>query len=281
MASVVSVLAVCVGVMGSTVASAAPDPQQQAEPREAGAGHHRHHGHGDLLHASLRLESLSASQRQQIERLVASEKAATANVRAARGQLTQAVAAGLGSGSVNEQALGPQLQAVEGAIQADEPVMRGTLEKLHAVLTPAQRSELVGEIEAREARMHARHAQFAERRDGGAAQAKEAGGVGPWGRALGLTEAQRAQIKANLGSTPTVDPGLRVEARTERQRVLDAFKGDRFVMNEIAPARDPRLIDEEAGRLVRLAKAAAPVLTAEQRATAAAKLQQMAARELK
>jgi Spy/CpxP family protein refolding chaperone len=278
MASVVSVLAVCAGVMGSTVANAAPDPQQQAQPQGAGAVRHRHHGRSDLLHASLRLESLSASQRQQIEQLVASEKAATANVRAARGQLTHAVAAGLGSGSVNEEALGPQLEAVEGAIQADEPVMRGTLEKLHAILTPAQRTELVGKIEARDARMQARMAEH--RRDGGSAQAKE-GGVGPWGRALGLTDAQRAQIKASLGSTPAVDPGLRVEARTERQRVLDAFKGDRFVMNEIAPARDPRLIDEEAGRMVRLAKAVAPVLTAEQRATAAAKLQQMAAHEVK
>jgi Spy/CpxP family protein refolding chaperone len=273
MASVVSVLAVCVGVVGSTVASAAPEPQQQ----KAGAAHHRHHGRGDLLHASLRLESLSASQRTQIEQLVASEKAATANVRAARGQLTQAVAAGLGAGSVNEQALGPQLQAVEGAIQADEPVMRGTLEKLHAILTPAQRTELVSKIEAREARMQAR---MAERRDGGSAQANE-GGVGPWGRALGLTDAQRAQIKANLGSAPAGDPSLRVEARVERQRVVEAFKGDRFVMSEIAPPADPRLIDEEAGRMVRLAKAAAPVLTADQRATAAAKLQQMAAHEVK
>jgi Spy/CpxP family protein refolding chaperone len=188
------------------------------------------------------------------------------------------VAAGLGAGNVGEQALAPQLQAVEGAIQADEPVMRGTLEKLHAILTPAQRTELVGKIEAREARMEAR---VAGRRDAGSAQAKGGGGVGPWSRALGLTDAQRAQIKANLGSAPAVDPALRVEARTERQRVLDAFKGDRFVMNEIAPARDPRLIDEEAGRMVRLAKAAAPVLTAEQRATAAAKLQQMAAHEVK
>jgi Spy/CpxP family protein refolding chaperone len=277
MASVVSVLAVCMGVVGSTVASAAPEPQQQAQQQDAGARHHRHHGRGDLLHASLRLESLSASQRTQIEQLVASDKAATANVRAARGQLTQALAAGLGAGNVNEQALGPQLQALEGAIEADEPVMRGTLEKLHAILTPAQRTELVNKVEGREARMQA---WMAEHRGAGSAQTRE-GNVGPWGRALGLTDAQRAQIKANLGSTPAVDPALRVEARTERQRVLDAFKGDRFVMNEIAPARDPRLIDEEPGRMVRLAKAAAPVLTADQRATAAAKLQQMAAHEVK
>jgi Spy/CpxP family protein refolding chaperone len=277
MASVVSVLAVCLGVVGSTVASAAPEPQQQGQQQEPGARHHKHHGRGDPLHASLRLESLSASQRTQIEQLVASEKAATANVRAARGQLTQAVAAGLGSGNVSEQTVAPQLQAVEGAIQAEEPVMRGTLEKLHAILTPAQRTELVGKIEAREAKMQAR---MAEHREAGASQAKE-GGVGPWGRALGLTDAQRAQIKANLGGAPAVDPALRLEARTERERVIEAFKGDRFVMNEIAAPKDPRLINEEAARMVRLAKAAAPVLTAEQRATAAAKLQQMASHEVK
>ena len=68
------------------------------------------------------------------------------------------------------------------------------------------------------------------------------------------------------------------EAHESREQVIQAFKGDRFVMNEIAPTKDPRLVDEGVVHMVRLAKASAPVLTAEQRATAAAKLQEMAAR---
>ncbi len=188
-----------------------------------------------------------------------------------------AVADKVAAGNVDDIALAPNVRAVEGAIAADEPGDRAALEKLHAILTPAQRAELVARIESRESLRPANGRRGGRRRGSGAA-AGHVGGM-MWGRALNLTDAQRQQIQVNLKSNgPAVDKSEWKEARETRQHVLEAFKGDRFVMSEVAPPRDPRLIEENAERMVRLAKASAPVLTPEQRATAAAKLRQMAAR---
>ncbi|HEY2517581.1 MAG TPA: Spy/CpxP family protein refolding chaperone [Polyangiaceae bacterium] len=270
-ASVVSILsAFGLSAVGMAHVAYAGTP----DATDAGASHH-HRGHrrgGDLLRASLRLDSLTASQRQQIEQLASGERAAHANVRTAEGALMKAVAAGVSSGSVDENALKPNVQAVESAKAADEPGDRASLEKLHAILTPAQRAELVGRLES-----HSPRTGQAWAGRGGEHEGKWGGGHG-----LNLTDAQKAQIKANMKSgAPSVDPSVRSEAMESHRRVLEAFKGDRFVMNEVAPSRDPRLVDAETMRMVRFAKASAPVLTAEQRAEAAARLTARAAHEAK
>jgi Spy/CpxP family protein refolding chaperone len=271
-ASVASFLALgSLAQSGIALASPEPAPSADASP---GGGHHAHHGRGDLLRASLHLDSLTTAQRQQIEALAQQEHATHANVAAARSQLLQALATRVAAGSVDDAALAPSVQAVEGAIQADEPGDRAALEKLHAILTPAQRVELVSRIESRTHRAMERVA------DAGGTEGMRGGFL--WGHALDLTPAQRDQIKANLASSaPAVDKSVWKEAREGRQHVLEAFKGDRFVMNEVAPQKDPRVIEQGIEHIVRIAKASAPVLTSAQRATAAAKLQKMATRATK
>jgi Spy/CpxP family protein refolding chaperone len=267
----------------SAVAFAAPDAAATAEAAGQHHGHHGRHGRGDLLRASLRLDSLSAAQRQQIEGLVQQEKAAHANVTTARSQLLEAVAGRVAAGNVDDVALAPSVQAVEGAIQADEPGDRAALEKLHGILTPAQRVELVNKLESHEHGRREGEAHEHGRGDAGPQAGGEGrGGRGMWGRALNLTDAQKQQIEVNLKSIgPAPDKANWKEAREAHKRVLEAFKGDRFVMNEVAPPRDPRQIEQGVERVVRLAKASTPVLTPEQRATAAAKLREMAARSEK
>jgi Spy/CpxP family protein refolding chaperone len=278
-ASLFAFLAVGAGI--STTAFASPE----AGPAVEAGAHHRHfgrHGRGDLLRASLHLESLSATQRQQVEALVQQEKAAHANVGVARSQLLQAVANRVAAGTVDEAALAPSMQAVEGAMQADEPGHRAAIEKLHAILTPAQRVELVTKIEPHAGReqSHGHDGDSASADAGNDHRPGMEHGGGMWGRALNLSDAQRQQIGANLRSNSGSGPekALWKEARGTRMHVLEAFKADRFVMSEVAPPRDPRLAQGEVDRVVRMAKASAPVLTAEQRATAAAKLREMAAR---
>ncbi|MGO8998650.1 MAG: hypothetical protein ACLQVI_35455 [Polyangiaceae bacterium] len=271
-ASVASLSAlVAAGSFASTVALASPDAAPPAADAGPGPGHAGHRGHGDLLRASLHLDSLTASQRQGIEALVQQERAAHANVTTARSQLFQALATRVAAGSVDDVALAPNVQAVEGAIQADEPGDRAALEKLHAILTPAQRVELVTKIESRFAHARGGH----EHADGGAPRFER--GPGRWERGLNLTSSQVDQIKVNLRSIgPTPDKSVWKEARESQRHVLEAFKGDRFVMNEVAPQRDPRIVDQGVEGIVRIAKASAPVLTPEQRTAAAAKLQQIA-----
>jgi len=274
MASLVSLVGL-VSVGTAAVAHAGPEAGEQAQGEHGHRGHHGRGRHGDLVRTSLRLESLSDAQRQQIEGLIAQERGAHANVRAARSQLLEAVAAGIAAGNVDDIALSPNVQAVESAIQADEPADRAALEKLHAILTPAQRAELVGRIESHTG---PRGPRATPATDGGPPEA----GRGPraFARELNLTDAQRAQIATNLRSIgPATDRTAWKGAHDSEHRVLEAFKGDRFVMNEVASPRDARLVEAEATRVVRMAKASAPVLTVAQRTTAAAELRARATRE--
>jgi Spy/CpxP family protein refolding chaperone len=269
-ARIASALSLFTFLAVGTAAVANAAPQEEAGVAQLNAPRPMHRGRGDLLRASLHLDSLTASQRQRIEALVAGEKAAHANIAQARTALVSALADRVAAGSVDDVALAPNVQAVEGAIAADEPGDRAALEKLHAILTPAQRTELVSKVESRGT--HGR-------------PATEAGPPrkGMWGQALNLSDAQKQQIATNMKSIggPAVDRSVWQEARESHTRVLEAFKGNRFVMNEIAPARDPRLVDQGVERMVRMAKASAPVLTQDQRVTAAAKLRTMAARGTK
>ena len=85
---------------------------------------------------------------------------------------------------MDDVALAPSVQAVEGAIQADEPGERAALEKLHAILTPAQRVELVTKIASRGAEAKARWTHH----DGGAPKGER--GPGMLARELNLSAAQ-------------------------------------------------------------------------------------------
>lgn len=257
-------------------AMASPDGVVAAEHAGHEHGHKHRHGRGDLVRASLRLESLTPAQRTQVEALLNQEKAAAAPVHAARAQLMEAVARGVAAGNVDPSAVKPQVQALESAIANQEPGERATLEKLHAILTPAQRAELTAHMERHGGGPRGPKPNDAGKPDGERKAHGEHRGFGPMGH-LNLTDAQKQQIQANLkagGAAP--DRSLWQSEMESHRRVMEAFKNDRFVMNEIAPPKDPRVIDAEVGRMVTFAKAAAPVLSAEQRATASAKLREMA-----
>jgi Spy/CpxP family protein refolding chaperone len=257
-------------------ATAAPG-QAQAEA-DGGSGHHhgRHH-HGNLLHASLQLPSLSSAQRQQIEALLSQERSAHANVESARAALLTAVASGIDAGKVDPTSLQPKVSAVASAIAADEPGEDAALEKLHAILTPAQRTELVQQVTS-----HMGHTGGdAGRRDGGAGRGHGGGPGGPLGT-LNLSDAQKQQIHTAMQSAHQAPSDAeKNEMKTyfeARKQMLQAFEGDRFVMRELVPPKPADAIQREADRIVTLASAATPVLTADQRSTASAKLRAMAAR---
>jgi Spy/CpxP family protein refolding chaperone len=277
LASTASILATVLMGYGAT-AMAMPDQAAAAEHAGHEHGHRGHHGRGDLVRAALHLDSLTPAQRQQIEALVQQEKANGAHVRTARGQLMEAVARGVDAGNVDPNAVKPQMQALESAIANAEPGKRASLEKLHAILTPAQRTELVS-------RIGHHFAGGPKAGDGGAPHPELKARLGRPLAGLGhlnLTDAQKQQIEANMksgGAAP--DRSLWKSEMETHKRVIEAFGADRFVMNELAPPEDPRVIDAEVGRMVSFAKAAAPVLTPEQRVAASAKLRAMAQHEEK
>jgi Spy/CpxP family protein refolding chaperone len=237
---------------GVALAQDAPPQAQQ----EAGHAHGGHHAHGPrLLGAALKLDSLTPAQRSQIEQLVAQRRAAQVPVRQADAQVLTVLAQQVEQAKVDDAALAPSLAAKRGAAAAAQQVDRAALVQLHAVLTPAQRAQLVDGIEGR----------FAQGR------AAWAGKGGPGGGRLGLTDAQRAEVRANLQAQGATAPSP--QARAQRKAALDSFRGDSF--DASALAQSGRGEDRE----MRMTRAMIPVLTPNQRATLAGHLRQRAAHE--
>ena len=67
--------------------------------------------------------------------------------------------------------------------------------------------------------------------------------------------------------------------RAQQQKMLEAFKGDSFSMDAVAPPEDVRAgAHEISGRMLEMVETVLPILTPEQRTLAAAKLRDRAAR---
>ena len=235
-------------------------PARAAFADDAGQPQVQHHRHGHregLLGAALQLDSISASQHTAIEQLVAERRTAEGPVRQADAQVLEVLAHQVEQASVDLQGLAPTLNVEKGAVAAEGNVERDVLNHLHGILTPAQRGQVA---DALEARFHGH----------GAADAGAPGGErGGNGHGLGLTDAQKAQIRANLqAEAPLAHAG-----RTRMHDMLEAFRGDSFdasaFVNVVAPGQ----------RAERLAQAMVPVLTPAQRATLAARLRARASHE--
>jgi Spy/CpxP family protein refolding chaperone len=268
--SLVVAAALLAGVAGTTLSAGVARADGGASsatsaPAEGGGRHggHWRHDHHDLIRAALRLPDLTDAQKGQIETLEQSKRAPHVAARRAHEALAKAVAAQLDAPSVksiDRNQLKPQLQAVISADAAVEAANASALAGLHGVLTPAQRTELADKLSARMAEREQKHAaREAQKSADTAAKTGRASGErgGPWGRALGLSPAQEAQIRANLEAAG-VNPPARGNFEAQAQQMLNDFKQPTFT----APvATGPAKI----GRVVDMAQAALPVLTDAQR----------------
>jgi Spy/CpxP family protein refolding chaperone len=230
----------------------AQDAQPQGQPQQA---KHFHGHHKGLVGAALKLDSLSASQRTQIQQLATNRRTAAIPVRQANAQVLTTLARQVDQGRVDGQALAPSLSAEQSAAQAELQVDQATLSQLHSILTPAQRNQLVDAVEAR----------FAQGGPDGGGRGHGAGGK------LGLTQDQRTQIRANLQASRPEDAGARQPG--QMRAVLESFRGGSFDATAMAHA------ERRGEREERVAAAMVPVLTQSQRTTFAARLRDRAARE--
>ncbi|HEY3818464.1 MAG TPA: Spy/CpxP family protein refolding chaperone [Polyangiaceae bacterium] len=232
----------------------AQDAQPQGQQGQQGHGHHRGHRQG-LLGAALKLDSLTPAQRSQLEQLATQRRAAGVPVRQANAQVLTVLAQQVEAAKVDESALAPSLAAERSAAAAEQQVDAAVLAKLHDILTPAQRGQLVDGIEARVSQARA---------DGGK---RERTGGGK----LGLTDQQKTEIRANLeASRGQARP---TQARGQRKAALESFRGDSFDASALAK------VGKRGGREARMTEAMIPVLTPNQRATVAGHLRNRAAKE--
>ena len=212
---------------------------------------------------------ITASQRAAIESLASAADARHTATRAARHDLTLAIAAQVQAGAIDRTALQPKLDALVAALKQAQPADRAAFEQLHGLLTPDQRTAFVDAIEAR----------IGEH----VGKAKGMHGLHQWAADLNLSDAQRAQIKdalhrawqAKAGGHEGHEPWG--EAKEHGQKLMAAFKQDRFVMDEVAPPRDVAARAQTmSDHLLGVAQIALPILTPEQRTIAAQKLRDRA-----
>ncbi|HEY3822030.1 MAG TPA: hypothetical protein VGL81_32915 [Polyangiaceae bacterium] len=230
---------------------------------------------GQATHGPLKLAGealgdvpLTASQRAAIEKLATDTDARHVEARAARKDLVLAIAAQVQAGQIDRAALQPKIDALVAGLQKAQPADRAALEQLHAILTADQRTAFV---DAMEARVGERVGHVREKRP-----------LQQWAEDLGLTEDQRSQIKDAMkaqwkAASQGHDGAPWAHAKEHGAKVMSAFKQDRFVMDEVSPAKDVAAKAQKmSDHMLGVAQAALPVLTAQQRVIAAQKLRDKA-----
>jgi Spy/CpxP family protein refolding chaperone len=228
------------------------------------------HGRIKLAAEALGEVPLRADQRAQIEKLAATADAGQTAVRTARRDLMAAIADQIAAGQIDKTALQPKIDAIGTAALSTQATERAGLEQLHGILDASQRSLFVDTLREK---IQARWQEHA----GHAGHGGHEGMKARWAE-LNLSDAQEAQIKAIMKDEFSGTRGEWKNGFDRGQKTLEAFKGDTFVMDQVAPAIDMRAKSTEmAGRFVDIATKVLPILTPEQRALAAQKLQARAA----
>jgi Spy/CpxP family protein refolding chaperone len=227
----------------------------------ASTGDAEGHRHGSgrragLLGAALKLDSLTADQRSAIEGLLAQRKAASVPVRQADAQVLTVLAQQVEQAKVDPQGLASSLGVEQGAVTAETAVDRDTLNKLHTLLTGAQRNQLADRLKS------AHH-------EPNGPQGAHAHGEPRFGRDLNLTQDQRAAIAANLRG----EQGSGAAPASNHHALVEAFRADSFDATGFVQAHAP------GQRIEKLAAAMVPVLSPAQRATFAGHLRAKAAHE--
>jgi Spy/CpxP family protein refolding chaperone len=198
---------------------------------------------------------LTSAQRAAVEQLATDAEARHAAARAAHKDLMLTFAAEVQAGTIDRAALQPRIDALVAALRQAQPADRTSFEQLHGVLNAGQRAAFVDAVQTR---ISERVGRFHDHHP-----------LKQWAADLGLTDEQKAQIRAAM--PPHTGPmGAWKDAHEHGAKVMAAFKQDRFVMDEVEPARDvAQHVAMATDHFVGLAQAALPVLTPAQRTIAA------------
>jgi subtilisin family serine protease len=233
--------------------------------------YHRHHHHGGVVEfVAMGLDTLGVddAKRLEIEKLQSDLNAHMATTRAAEADLLKTLAAGVAAGAVDNAAVDASIAKLTAASEAAHDASLDTLNKLHAILSPAERAALVDKVEAHwEVWRQVNH--------------EEAPGSTQHGSRL-------AELTEEVGLTP--DQVSRIsssypKALTGRADPLDPRKGNDYVgsfaagfaaasfdAKSLTSKASPHLASHGATRMALFYETATPVLTAEQRTKLAGEL---------
>ncbi|MBX3222019.1 MAG: hypothetical protein KF795_15990 [Labilithrix sp.] len=207
-----------------------------------------------LVGGALQKVCLSDEQRAAVEKLGDQVRPKEEAVMEARQALRSALIEQLASGRIDAHALDGKVDAIVKAREDASPVLRKSLEDLHGILDPGQRSAFVDALESR-----IKELSEASR-----------GWLDTLGHDLSLSADQKHRIGAVLDKAkPEVD-----EERARASKAFDAFKKDDFSMEKIVPVGDVgQRTRKRVEGMVGIAKELAAILTPEQRGELAKKLE--------
>lgn len=286
------VLAAAIGCGGNSPSPAAPGaPDEHAQVAQAaphgdisqvGAGededdstaelaeHHRHHHHGGFaMFIAMSLDSLGVAPEQHdaIMKIQADLHAKSQPAHDAERAVLLALADDVAAGQVDQAKLGPAIAQLSAASANVHDAVADSLNALHAVLTAPQRQGLVDKVGAHfEVWHHANSPEVTSSKDA------RGGHLAQLAQDLGLSADQVEQIRASYSDAIAKASHYdRAEADAHFKAFSAAFTSDHFDAKALTNggAVNAHMATWGITRLVLFYKAAAPVLTPEQRTNAA------------
>jgi hypothetical protein len=223
------------------------------------------HGGAKLIETALDEAHLRADQKAAVEAMKAQAKERHAAVKAAKGELATAVAEQIEKGEIDRCALAPTIDALASAVAQAHPGDRADFERLHSILDPEQRTAFVDALHRQWEAVKAMHQPAAL-----AAKLTEK---------LNLSSEQSESLEKILGGLQAIheaEPWYAAH-RQHWAKVLDAFKGEQFTLDQVAPMGDVAAhTKKRVEARLWAAEAILPVLNAEQRKALADKLRDFA-----
>lgn len=244
------------------------------------------HGPIRIVGAALGEVPLRPDQRTKLEALAKEAETRHASVAAARKDLVLAFADQVERGSVDRAALQPKIDAVKASAEKVRPDDLAAIDQMHALLDKEQRAAFVSALEDEV------KATFRGKHHGKHGKGEKDEARGPFGHLrqlaadLQLSDAQKDTIKEKLKALREQHEGGEKghgfregfgRMRAAKQ-ALESFENDDFKAASLKDLVDAQKAEVRAQHMLDVADAVLPVLTPEQRKTAAEKLRAFADR---
>jgi Spy/CpxP family protein refolding chaperone len=253
----------------SAAPAEAPPQTEKAEEEDEAANdlmeHHRHHHRGGVtrfIAMSLDTLGIAPDQRAAVEKIHAELRTSLTPARDADAKLLKVLADGVAAGSIDKAKAAAAVSRVEATSGAAQGASLDALNKLHAVLTPEQRTALVEKVRA--------HWEVWQQANVASADAGE-GAKHPHLEALshelGLTPEQVDKIKTALAAEKGGKHFDRDKVEAHVKAFETAFASDKFDAKALSSGKEvnAHLSGWGAERLAHFVEVVTPVLTPEQR----------------
>lgn len=205
---------------------------------------------------------LRPAQRTEIASLVSAANDRHVKAQPAHKDVMLALADQVEKGNIDEAALQTKIDAAKAQMTSVAAEDRKAVQRVHDMLDADQRTALVDALEAK------RHERFGSHEGQHEGRMGHMGGFGMMGKELNLSADQKAKIheamQADMKSYKA--QGDVKHERGQHANPFDAFKADTFDVEKAFPAHEG---DRMMGGAIHFAKVAVPILTHEQRTTAA------------